>query len=91
MKTDNLTQELPGLPKKRGRPATGKTTTSAERMRKMRDQREAEIIEAHDWHFNQLGMNTTLACQSMARHAECNDWQGVKHAWLAIGRREGWL
>lgn len=91
MKNDKQTLKLPGLPKRRGRPATGKTTTSAERMRKMRDQREADIIEAHEWHFNRLGMNTAEACASMASHAEQNNLNAVKHAWLAIGRRESWL
>lgn len=39
-KLDNQTSELPGLPplpKKRGRPATGKAKTAAQRMREFRD------------------------------------------------------
>lgn len=91
MKKEKQTMELPGLPKKRGRPATGKTTTSAKRMKAKRERDEAEIIEAHDWHFNRCGMNNVFACQSLARHAEENDWQAVRRAWLAIGRREGWI
>lgn len=76
---------------KRGRPSSDNPTSSAERMRAKRERDEAEIIEAHEWHFNHLGMSNAECCASMARHAENNDNQAVRHAWLAIGRREGWI
>lgn len=44
MKKDNNTAELPGIPKKRGRPATGKAKTSAERQAEFRAKKKAEGI-----------------------------------------------
>lgn len=41
-KTDQLTGSLPGLPRKRGRPATGKAQTAAERVRAFRARQRAE-------------------------------------------------
>lgn len=44
MKKDNITGELPELPKKRGRPATGKAKTAAERQAEFRAKKKAEGI-----------------------------------------------
>jgi len=40
MKTDKTTKELPGLPKPRGRPASGKAMTGAKRIKKLRQERK---------------------------------------------------
>lgn len=42
MKTDKKTAELPGLPKPRGRPPTGKAKTNAERQAEFRAKKKAE-------------------------------------------------
>lgn len=42
MKKDNNTAELPGIPKKRGRPPTGKAKTTAERQAEFRTKKKAE-------------------------------------------------
>ena len=39
---DDDTQELPGVPKRRGRPATGKALTAAERQARRREKLAAE-------------------------------------------------
>lgn len=44
MKKDNDTAELQGIPKKRGRPATGKAKTTAERQAEFRAKKKAEGI-----------------------------------------------
>lgn len=41
---DAQTLTLPGIPARRGRPATGKAMTNAERMRKYRKNKKAAII-----------------------------------------------
>lgn len=37
MRKDDVTAELPGVPKRRGRPATGTAMTAAERQKKRRE------------------------------------------------------
>lgn len=41
-KDDRATNDLPGMPRKRGRPATGKAQTAAERVRAFRARQRAE-------------------------------------------------
>lgn len=42
MRKDDVTQELPGVPKPRGRPPTGKAKTNAQRSKEKRDRLKAE-------------------------------------------------
>lgn len=44
MKKDKVTDELPGMPKPRGRPATGTAKTAAERQAEFRAKKKAEGI-----------------------------------------------
>jgi len=43
---DAQTMELPGIPKRRGRPATGKAKTAAQRMREYRRRKAAAAAAA---------------------------------------------
>lgn len=42
---DDVTMELPGVAKRRGRPPTGKALSPAERMKAMRDRKRDEGLE----------------------------------------------
>jgi hypothetical protein len=46
MRKDDLTAELPGVPKRRGRPPTGKAKDGAARMAAYRKRKKAEGLEA---------------------------------------------
>lgn len=45
MRKDDVTQELPGVPKRRGRPSTGKALTPAQRQAARRARLAAEGVE----------------------------------------------
>ena len=79
--------ELPGIPKKRGRPNTGKALSNADRQKNFRERRA-----------KQEKMRIDSAAESFSSESETEllEWL-VKSgpalqekAWLELGRRKGW-
>lgn len=89
-KLDDKTLELPGLEplsKKRGRPATGIKSTSAVRMRRLREARSAELKEAKK---SERRRSDAELAAAIAVRLELDDMENAKLAWLELGRRRGW-
>lgn len=82
---DNMTAELIPMPKKRGRPATGKAMTAAERKRaqRARDRRTdvGLIVDAPNKVPNRVLINEVT---------QGDDYVAFL-AWLEVGERKGWI
>ena len=82
---DNMTAELIPMPKKRGRPATGKAMTAAERKRaqRARDRRTDVrlIVDAPNKVPNRVLINEVT---------QGDDYVAFL-AWLEVGERKGWI
>lgn len=81
--------ELPGIPKRRGRPATGKARSSAERQAAFRAKRDAErrhIASSAADSFTQWDMRDLAKALTDTDNAEF-----AQLVWVEIGRRSGWL
>lgn len=85
--TKNKPLALPGMPRKRGRPVTGKALSNAERQRKHRE-KQAKIEQ-----FRLEGATRSFQDET---DAELLQWllsSGPvlqEKAWLELGRRKGW-
>jgi len=86
------------LPKKRGRPASGKALTGAERIKAHRAKKAEELKAAiHEYSglsspeaiLNELRSYFLVTETGKPRAA--NTEQAAKEAWLALGERMGWL
>lgn len=82
-----LTRELEGLPKKRGRPFTGKAKSSAERQAEFRQrQAAARKVTAESAEVGYGKISTEELCMMIAKNPALS-----MLAWVEIGRRQGWL
>lgn len=81
------TLPLPGIPRKRGRPSTGKALSVAERQRRSREKHK--VLDQH---------RLEAAAQSFENETdeELYSWLATsgptlqEKAWIEIGRRKGW-
>ncbi|MBS4068165.1 MAG: hypothetical protein KGZ62_06160 [Sulfurimonas sp.] len=82
-----VTMDLPGIPRKRGRPRTGKALSNAERQRIHRE-KPAKVLQAR--------LEAASESFSSETEADLLEWlvkAGPKlqeKAWLELGRRKGW-
>lgn len=80
--------ELAGIPKRRGRPATGQAKSNAERQANFRAKREE---------YKRLMLESTAEiCAKKTLEKLCREIltapeESQKMAWAEIGRRKGWL
>lgn len=83
-KADLHTLELPGLPKPRGRPRTGKAVPTKERVRAYRSRKAAEHARLAE-HFKDFN-DVTLARYIIL----LDDDTMSRECWVELGRRFGW-
>lgn len=87
---DQRTQELP-LPKRgRGRPATGKARTAAQRKQ---EQRSRDLTKV--WEENKLNNVTITGLLTMLGQCSKPGWDAngliAKSVWLELGKRRGFI
>lgn len=96
---DKFTMQISELPKLRGRPATGKAKTAAERQKSHRERmciKEKEMLnelktahkECDDYDLANVLIQDI--CKSKTADDESAE-QSAKRIWMEIGRRRGWL
>lgn len=89
MKKNNNTAELPGIPKKRGRPATGKAKTSAERQAEFRSKKRKEgICPCCGQKLRAVALIAEIAKQNESSWEEFDSWY-AEHGWKYVSSREG--
>lgn len=96
---DKYTIQIGELPKLRGRPATGKAKTAAERQKQHRERmriKEKKILNelktAHKEcdNYDLANAFNQNFCKSIPGNNESAE-QNAKRIWTEIGRRRGWL
>jgi Tfp pilus assembly protein PilN len=86
--SQKLTRALPGIPKKPGRPFTGKAQSNAERQAAYR-KRQAALRETALWSSeNVYGKDSMETLKKLIVEGGPITFEG---AWREIGRRKGWL
>lgn len=92
---DIVTAELPlpDVPRRRGRPSTGKAMTPAERQRRCRARKvvEFELLQARAQVYE--GHNPGVIIDELAEglSGDPDDKLRAKAAWVAYGRLMGWV
>lgn len=89
-KADNKTLPLVGVPKKRGRPATGKALSGAERQARHRAWLKIQRQNSLDSVRINLSHLPDIEVKSQVFHSELNS-DRERNAWIELGARRGWL
>lgn len=87
--TEKNNMELPGIPRKPGRPSTGKALTVAQRVARHRARKAQALhtsLKALQSCFQELDDNT-LAQQIGSTTSD----EYRYNCWIELGRRKGWL
>jgi len=79
---------IPEIPKKRGRPVTGKAATNAQRQAEFRQRRDRDRDVALIAARRSLGLLGDIELIELMKASEP---ELSKTAWLEFGRRNGWL
>lgn len=90
---DNLTAEMFEVRRGRGRPSTGCAMTAAERQAAYRDRKKAEERQKARNTQDDVTSYMDLDMETLATYAssEYLDEELRRKAWLAMGKKMGWI